>query len=154
MTSLGTLPRLAVVASLLTAAACADEITRSRTEAREAASEPVPTVATTPAAPPTLAIVTRAWNYGTTDIPPLSGFYRVLIDGAGFPVGANYQSRTEIILLDGTVWQLGSGQGVIPSDGTYRTDVITNCPSRVREVYEIVIAGGVRTESKHVTPAC
>jgi hypothetical protein len=153
MTSLRALSGLSASLLLLAAAACADDITQARAEAQAAASEPAPS-ANFSGPPPTLEISTRAWNNGLTDIPPLSGFYRVDVVGAGFPPGAGFESRTEVVFRDGMRWWLGGGRGVIPADGTFRTTHITNCPSRIREVYERVYSGGRWTESEHIAPAC
>jgi hypothetical protein len=153
MTSLGTLSRLTVVALLTAAASCADNITQgdSQAEPSASASEPAPSVSDLT---PILDITTRAWNNGTTDIPPLSGFYYVEVNGTGFQPGAGYESRTVTVFLDGMVFQLGGARGVIPADGTYRIKHITNCPSYIREVYAIVKSSGKWTESKHIAPAC
>jgi hypothetical protein len=152
MTSLGTLPSLTAVALLLAAAACSDNVTQAAVDQQAAASAPAP-IASNLGANATLEISTRAWNHEPSAAHWRSGMYRVDVQGADFAPGY-YRARTVVVFLDGTVSQLGAAEGMILEDRTFRMSHITNCPSRIREVYEVVLNEGRITESKHITPDC
>jgi hypothetical protein len=160
MKALRTLSRLTASTLLVTAAACADNITQGHRQPDPAAgtSEPPANSSTASATPPTLDIKSTSGTSsqflnGPATAPP-GAYYRVDVKGAGFPVGSGWQARVVSVFLDGQILALAAGTGVNPADGSFRIAYITNCPSRVREVYAVVVSGGRTTESKHIAPAC
>jgi hypothetical protein len=162
MTSLGTLCRLTASTLLVATAACADDITQVAGQPQPAASpsETATNVSGTAAKPPTLvavAISGTSSQLANGPLPPPSRpglFYRVEVNGAGFPAGESMQSRTIAVTLDGSKLSPSSAGGVIPADGTYRAIHSASCPSQYREMYEVVTVGGRTTESNHVTLGC
>jgi len=153
---------VAAVTLLLSMAACAGNATQDGGQAPTApvANEPAPSVGSALKAPPTLDISSSAGisaqfiGAPVTPTAPSGSFYEIAVRGAGYPVGSSYREEMKAVWLDGTVSTLSGAGGMNPSDGSFRTEYRANCPSYIREVYDIVYTAGLKIESKHIVPAC
>ena len=147
MTAFKALARLAASTSLVTAVACADNVTQGKglDPAGADANQPAAAVGSATAKPATLVATSTGG----------ASFFHFGIRGADFPIGASYSERLIAVFHDGHVTTIGAGLGVNPADGSFRSEYTGNfCPSGITDVHAIVISGGKTTESNHVAPLC
>jgi hypothetical protein len=157
MTSLGTLSRFTALAFVVSTLACGESITSGNGQpGATAARGPAPSQPAAPA--PILEIkvsdgAASVFSHGET--PSLSGTaYSIQVTGSRFPAGADLVSRTYVVGSDGLRRAIVNSIGVVPADGSYLSIHSGSCPSGFAEIYEVVTAAGVTTESKHAAPTC
>jgi len=158
MTSRSTLLSFAGLALVVATTACAEKITEGNTETDYAAlwrqSDPNAANAKKPVLTVTASDGKAAvFLHGGPPSAP-GTFQSIARNGSGFPAGVSMVSRTMAVRPDGSRFNVGTGIGEIPADGTISGVFATSCPSGYVEFYEVVIAGGVTTESNHVAPTC
>jgi hypothetical protein len=88
--------------------------------------------------------------------PPPGQFYGYDVRATGFPPGRSFDHQVVARFLDGHVILLAAGGGgVVPADGSFRTNGAANCPSRLAEIWVVVnVAGRQWGESPHFVPPC
>jgi hypothetical protein len=144
---------------LVALAACGDNITRSPdlSTSTPSAGDPGSDLSGVAAVPPTLVLTTlNGWGDLHTPpgfSPPAGPGYSLILKGENFPPDWAGTAYIRGIFLDGTETPLawGSGRG---ADGSYLMLDASDCPSRLREAWAVIVSKGRSFESKHIVPAC
>ena len=149
--------RLAAATLLLIGAACADNVTQAtfKYDVRDDGVQPSANSGPTP----TLVATTAVGQSSDFPDPPGLGSrlglqYRVEVNGADFPVGADVVTHTYAISPSGAKTSVSMSIGVTPANGTFRGVWGGSCPSQYQEMYLILTTAGRTTESNHVQIGC
>jgi hypothetical protein len=157
MTSLSALSRWTASTLLVSAVACGDSATELEDRAaRQRDASPDPALGLSGQATIDIKMIpgnSSLYGYGqwVNDVGSTVTFQ---VTGSGFPPGRSYAERLIAVFNDGFVIMLGGGGGPFMPDGSFRMALTTQCPTRIREVYEVVAFEGQRVESKRVVPMC
>ena len=148
--------RLAAATLLVIGAACADNVTQAKFkyDVRADGAQPSANSGPTPTLVATTAVGTAADFTGPLGLSRAGLQYRVEVNGADFPVGADVVTHTYAISPSGAKTSVSMSIGVTPANGTFRGVWGGSCPSQYQEMYLILTTAGRTTESNHVQIGC